>query len=209
MNNLILEKALELVELLKSEIGDSATEPEKPFGVQLKNLEPGDRFDTEIGKFIVLDHDKECGWTKVIQDNFFESDVEFDDNSCDYTKSDLKEKFDGEIAEKYTELFGDALVEHEVHLKSVDMQSYDSFTCKVRPITFDEARQYNSLLVKADLDDWWWTCTPWSTEERGWKYSVTVVSASGNFNDDICGNGSGVRPFCILKSDIFVSCVEE
>lgn len=192
-----------------AELEGMANESETKNTVKLEDLQPGDRFNTEIGKFIVLDHDKECGWTKVIQDNFFESDVEFDDNSCDYTKSDLKEKFDGEIAEKYTELFGDALVEHEVHLKSVDMQSYDSFTCKVRPITFDEARQYNSLLVKADLDDWWWTCTPWSTEERGWKYSVTVVSASGDIDFNDFDGIYGVRPFCILKSDIFVSCVEE
>ena len=191
------------------ELEGMANESETKNTVKLEDLQPGDRFNTEIGKFIVLDHDKECGWTKVIQDNFFESDVEFDDNSCDYTKSDLKEKFDGEIAEKYTELFGDALVEHEVHLKSVDMQSYDSFTCKVRPITFDEARQYNSLLVKVDLDDWWWTCTPWSTEERGWKYSVAVVSPSGGIGNGDYGGSYGVRPFCILKSDIFVSCVEE
>ena len=209
MNSLILEKALELVELLKSEIGDSATEPEKPFGVQLKNLEPGDRFDTEIGKFIVLDHDKEHGWTKVLQDDFFEEDAEFDDNFCDYTKSSLKKKFDGEITEKYTEVFGDALVKHELHLVSVDMQDYGEFTCKVRPMTFDEARQYNNLIVKKNLSDWWWTCTPWSTKERGWGHSVTVVSPSGLIGISGRSRGNCVRPFCILKSNLFVSKTEE
>ena len=77
--------------------------------------------------------------------------------------------------------------------------------CKVRPITFDEARQYNDLLVNKNLNDWWWTCTPWSTEDRGWKYSIVVVAPAGGISRGICDDGNGVRPFCILKSNIFVS----
>ena len=38
------------------------------------------------------------------------------------------------------------LVEHTVELTSVDMQhEFDDCKCKVRPITFDEARKYNNL----------------------------------------------------------------
>ena len=37
----------------------------------------------------------------------------------------------------------------------------------------------------------------------------TVVSPSGNFNCFNCNNGNGVRPVCILKSNLFVSKVEE
>ena len=101
----------------------------------------------------------------------------------------------------------DNVVEHEVDLTSVDMQNeFGTCICKVRPITFDEARKYNDLLVNKDLPDWYWTCTPWSTNERGWHWSVAVVCPSGDFD---CSNhydfGRGVRPFCILKSNIFVS----
>ena len=196
MNKLekINKKLKELAELI------NAPEDKK---VQLAELEPGERFDTELGKFIVLGHDN--GVTKVIQDDFFKKGVEFDDESCDYTKSDLKKMFDGEITEAYEKVFGDALVEHEVDLKSVDMQDYGKFKCKARPMTFDEAREFNSLIVKKELPDWWWLCTPWSTEERGWKYQVAVVAPSGRIDWGICGGGFGVRPFCILKSNIFVS----
>ena len=91
-------------------------------------------------------------------------------------------------------------------LISVDMQNeFGSCTCKVRPITFDEAREYNNLLVNKNLPDWYWTCTPWSTAERGWSYSKAVVSPSGIVGRDVCSVGCGVRPFCILKSNIFVS----
>ena len=108
------------------------------------------------------------------------------------------------IIEKY--VGAENIVEHEVDLTSVDMQSeFKPCKCKVRPITFDEARKYNNLLVNDDLDDLWWTCTPWSTEKRGLKYSIAVVSPSGFFSDWFCSGGRGVRPFCILKSNIFVS----
>ncbi len=97
-------------------------------------------------------------------------------------------------------------MEHEVSLRSVDMQKeFEDVSAKVRPITFDEARLYNDLLVNEDLDDWWWTLTPWSTEKRGYKYGIAVVCPSGDVVNSCCDYYLGVRPFCILKSDIFVS----
>ena len=188
-----LEIARELVKVLEK--GENNTE--------LADLKPGEKFKTEIGNFIVLDH--ENGKTKVLQEKFCAEDVEFDDNSCDYIKSDLKKLFDSKITEKHEEIFGDALVEHKVHLMSVDMQEYENFKCKVRPMTFDEARIYNKFIVDKELPDWWWTCTPWSTKERGWERSVAVVCPSGVIFDGSCDFGYGVRPFCILKSNIFVS----
>lgn len=98
------------------------------------------------------------------------------------------------------------IVEHEVDLTTVDMQTpYPKCKCKVRPITFDEARKYNDLLPNEDLDDWWWTCAPWSTVKRGWKYQIAVVSSSGSIYNYYCFDNFGVRLFCILKSNIFVS----
>ena len=75
----------------------------------------------------------------------------------------------------------------------------------IRPLTFDEVREYNDLLVNKELDDWWWTCTSWSTKERGWKYGIAVVSPSASIDRGYCDGDNGVRPFCILKSNIFVS----
>lgn len=192
---------LERIKEKLSEIADIIAEQEKPTGVELGSLNPRDRFNTEIGKFIVLGH--ENGVTKVIQDDFFEEDVIFDNSSCDYTKSELKKMYDEKITPEYEKVFGEALVEHEVELKSVDMQDYGKFKCKVRPMTFDEAREFNTLIVNENLPDWCWTCTPWSSEKRGYKYSVAVVSPSGGISSYY--GGSGVRPFCILKSNIFVS----
>ena len=174
--------------------------------VELKDLTPGTVFKSAAGDHIVLGHDVAAGTTKVIRRGLIAEDIRFDSNTCNYMESALKERFDVEYTKLYEEVFSDSLVEHELNLISVDMQQYGTFKCKVRPITFDEAREYNQYIVNKSLPDWYWTCTPWSTEERGWRYSVAVVSPSGFINDiRNYYNDGGDRPFCILKSDLFVS----
>lgn len=193
-----LDMARELVKQLE--------EAEKSNKVQLSELNPGDTFKVGEHDFIVLE--QENGTTKVIPKDFMAENIVFDEDTRDYGKSNLKKIIENDIQPIIEdELGADNIVEHTVDLTSVDMQhEFEPCKCKVRPITFDEARQYNDLLVNNDLDDWWWTCTPWSTAERNWKYAMSVVSPSGGFlNYDVCNNYCGVRPFCILKSNIFVS----
>lgn len=192
-----LDMARELVKQLE--------EAEKANKVQLSELKPGEVF--KIGKhdFIVLE--QKNGATKVISKGFMTEDTVFDEDTRDYSKSNLKKVIESDIQPIIeAELGADNLVEHTVDLNSADMQhEFEPCTCKVRPITFDEARQYNDLLVNKELDDWWWTCTPWSTADRNWKYAIAVVSSSGYLSDSICYGSHDVRPFCILKSNIFVS----
>ena len=137
--------------------------------------------------------------------------MKFDDDCTDYKKSSLRELCEGEILNEFSDEFGEEnICTNEAGLVTVDGQEVSGrLLTKVRPLTFDEAREYNDLLVNKDLPDWYWTCTPWSTKEIGWEYSVAVVSPSGNFSNYGCYGSHGVRPFCILKSNIFVSKVEE
>lgn len=175
--------------------------------VQLSELKPGETF--KIGKhdFIVLEHVGSGSATKVISKGFMAENIVFDRDSKDYNTSNLKKVIERDIQPIIeAEVGAENIVEHSVDLTSVDMQSeYKDCTCKVRPVTFDEARRYNDLLVNNNLDDWWWTCTPWSTNDRGRKYSVAVVAPSGCFFSILCHFNYGVRPVCILKSNIFVS----
>lgn len=173
--------------------------------IELKQLEAGEVFKIGEHDFIVLEQFEES--TAVISKDLMAEDVIFDRNTRNYNESSLKKLIDDEILKEIEFVVGaDNVVEHEVDLTSVDMQNeFGSCTCKVRPITFDEARKYNDLLVNKDLPDWYWTCTPWSTKERGWDWSVAVVCPSGNIRNFICDFYFGVRPFCILKSNIFVS----
>lgn len=194
-----LDMARELVKQLE--------EAEKKNKVRLSELKLGDTFKIGEHDFIVLDQDESSQTTKVISKGFMAEDVIFDKNTKDYNKSNIKKMIEADIQPIIENAMGEEnLVEHAVNLASVDMQyEYENCICKVRPITFDEARKFNNLLVNKSLNDWWWTCTPWSTKERGLEYSIAVVSSSGYFYYGSYYGSRGVRPFCILKSHIFVS----
>lgn len=199
MSSKTLATARKLVKRLEEE--------EKKSKFKLCELHPGDTFKIGDHDFIVLFQDDFTETTRVISKGFMAENIVFDDDTRDYSKSNLRKVIEGDIQPIIESEVGEEnIVECSVDLTSVDMQEeFSSFKCKVRPITFDEARKYNNLLVNNELDDWWWTCTPWSTAERGWKYSIAVVASSGYFRNGSYYFSGGVRPFCILKSNIFVS----
>ena len=190
----LVEKALEI---LKSE------EKKKKF--VLSSLKPGETFMIGEHEFIVLEQN--YGTTNVISKNLMAQNVRFDGDTRDYNKSALKKYIDEKIKPIILENVGAGnVVEHSVPLTSVDNQNeFNDCICEVRPITFDEAREYNDLLVNEDLPDYYWTLTPWSTDERGLKYAIAIVSPSGVVSYNCGFDNFGVRPFCILKSNIFVS----
>lgn len=192
-----LEAARALVKMLE--------ENEQAGKVELGSLKPGETFKVGEHDFIVLE--QMDGTTAVISKELMAKNKKFDSDTRDYKESSLKKMIESEIQPIIeAEVGAENMVEHEVDLTSVDMQNeFGTCKCKVRPITFDEARKYNDLLANKDIGDWWWTCTPWSTKERGWEYSIAVVSPAGNFRNYDYDFGYGVRPFCILKSNIFVS----
>ena len=177
--------------------------------VMLADLKPGNKFSTGIGNFIVLEQKEDCA--VIITEKLYMEDEIFDDSCNDYKKSSLREKFDGEILDEFISEFGEKnICENEAGLVTVDGQKdFEKLLTKVRPLTFDEAREYNDLLVNEKLTDWYWTCTPWSTKERGYGYVAAIVSPRGDIRYGNCRDYNGVRPVCILKSNLFVSRVKE
>lgn len=177
--------------------------------VKLSDIPAGGKFTTDIGKFIVLEQCGDC--TKVITEELYRENVRFDDGTRNYAESKLRKLCDGEIYDEFEAVFGNEnFLSHVIFFESVDLQhEFGSIRCKVRPITFYETIKYNDFLVNKKLTDWYWTCTPWSTEERGWPYSIAVVTPLGSVSSDSYDDLNGVRPVCILKSNIFVSKAEE
>lgn len=201
MNNKeILQKAKELVELLEQQ--------EEAGKVELSMLKRGDVFQTTgKRKYKVLEQYGDT--TKIISLDLVKKNVEFGDTS-DYKTSKVKKLCDIEILKDFEEEFDAENIEtHTADIITADGQKLGTVDCKIRPITFDEAREYTDITPNNDLNDWYWTLSPWSTEERGWSRSLSVVSPSGDVYNDYCCSGGGVRPVCILKSNIFVSKVEE
>lgn len=192
-----LEAARALVKMLE--------EREQSNKVKLESLKAGETFCIGEDDYIVLEQHE--GKTKVISKDFIAEDRKFADDTVNYKTSGLRKCIEAEIQPTIeNEVGAENLVEHTVSLTTVDGQNdYGELTCKVRPITFDEARKYNNLIVNNDLDDWWWTCTAWTSPNREYNRSMTVVLPSGNFYGYNCYNSNGIRPVCILKSNIFVS----
>ena len=201
MNNKeILQKAKELVGLLEKQ--------EEAGKVALSTLNPGDVFQTTgKRKYKVLEQYGDT--TRIISLDLVKENVKFGDNT-DYNKSNVKKLCDTEILKDFEKEFGaESIEEHTVDIITADGQKVGNTECKIRPITFDEAREYTDITPNKKLNDWYWTLSPWSTEERGWKNCLAVVSPSGNICWSYCNFENGVRPVCILKSNIFVSKVEE
>lgn len=201
MNNKeILQKAKELVELLEKQ--------EEADKVVLSTLKRGDVFQTTgKRKYKVLEQYGDT--TKIISLDLVKEKVEFGD-TLDYKTSKVKKLCDTEILKDFEEEFGAGNIEtHTADIITADGQKLWTVDCKIRPITFDEAREYTYITPNNDLNDWYWTLSPWSTEERGWSRNLAVVSPSGYVSSRSYNYAFGVRPVCILKSNIFVSKVEE
>ena len=204
MNKSTLEMARDLVARLEAE--------EKEEKVQLKDLKPGETFMIGEYEFIVLEqvfdvNGGDSDVTSVVSKNFMLKDVMFDSEARNYYVSYLKGTIEAKILpiiEK--EVGAENIVGNLCYLRSVCGENeFGMFMSKVRPMTFDEVRKYHEFIPNEDLDDWWWTCTPWGSDKNGNARTIVAVSPSGGIYGDDCNTGNGVRPFCILKSDIFVS----
>lgn len=199
--NEILKSVKQIVRLLESELLMNNS-----LKVKICTLKQGDIFETNKRKYVVLEQVDGIG-TKIMSLDFVLENENFDYTEIDYKKSQLKKKCDTEILNDFNEEFGIVnIVEDNVDLTTVDGQKcFGTVDCKVRPLTFDEARKYNEILVRSELPDWYWTCTAWSIAGRGWSKGIVGVCPSGVFRLDDCYSDCGVRPVCILKEGVFVS----
>lgn len=170
--------------------------------VQLSELEPGEIFTAGDKRFVVLNH---YGDTTAIIEADTRDDMVFDDDCPNWISSSLRNHLNVNVLKEYEEMFGaENIVETETDLTTVDgLKNYGTCDDKIRLLTFEEYRKYQGLFTREEK--WEWTCTPWTIPERGWKYSVCVASPGGYFNRSGCLGIFAVRPFCILKSNIFVS----
>ena len=131
----------------------------------------------------------------------------FDDNTKNFAKSSIKEYLDN-FADILANVIGENnIVKHTVDLTTLDgLKDYGSCECRVSLLT---SRQYADNIYTIDefkLNKWWWLANAWSTEKHDINYLVCCVSPRGVIDDSDCNyNDIGVRPFCILKSNIFVS----
>ena len=170
---------------------------------RLADIPAGGTFKVDGMEFVVLEQNGET--TAVITQNVLETTAFGSTNNFDGSDAD---DYCKEFTEDVFEKIGtENVVEHTVDLTSDDgLKDYGSVKRFASLLTTDLYRRYVYTLDKFKPDAWWWLATPYSTPTHDHTSWVKCVSPSGGINGDDCRyRGLGVRPFCILNSNIFVS----
>lgn len=174
-------------------------------GVKISEVPVGETFKAGEFEFVVLEHGVQGG-TSVILKELYEENVEFGENN-NFNGSNAARKCLG-FADKLAEIIGaENIITHTVDLTSDDgLKDYCTVDCRASLLTADMYRKYVYILDKHKLDCWWWLATAYSARTHDDAEWIKCVSPSGRIgNISFSSDSLGVRPFCILKSDIFVS----
>lgn len=171
--------------------------------VKLSDIEVGKPFKVGYLEFVVLEHFSNI--TAVILKDFWKK-VSFDSNSNDYRSSDIRKDLNNDFYDQLSKIVGkENIIKHGVDLTADDgREDYADCMDYISLLTCDWYRKYVSILDKYNPKQWWWLATPYSTL-KDYNSLVRCVNNFGALCNGNCYFKCGVRPFCILKSDIFVS----
>ena len=169
----------------------------------LANKSVGQTFKIGEYEFFVLEQMGDQ--TAVLMKDLLEDEVKFG-NGNNYDSSDVDDMC-REFGDKIAEIVGaDNLIEHTVDLTADDgLKCYGSVKRKMSLLTAEQYRKYVYIIDEHKLDKWWWLATAFSTAKHNDTDWVKCVSPFGFIRNYFYDNYYGVRPFCILKSNIFVS----
>ena len=172
--------------------------------IELSKIPVSDTFYIGDIEFVVLEQSGDT--TAVITKELIKNGVKFAGDSNNYKNSIVANECD-KFGEQIASIIGEEnLVEHIVDLTSDDgLKDYSSVKKRMSLLTCNLYRRYVEILDKYSVGKWWWLATAYSTLKHDSDKWVKCVSPSGIINCFNYDCSSGVRPFCILKSNIFVS----
>ena len=173
---------------------------------ELGNVTPGKAIKIGNLEFIVF---KQLGGeTGLLWRYALDERRKFDDDTVNYAESSIRKYLNTEVYEMLAaEVGAENIVEHTVDLTTEDgFKDYGSVQDKVSLIT-DQMYRDNRAVIGPNLERWWWTATACSKQEI--CSCVRAVNSGGVLDYYGYSIVGGVRPFCILKSNILVSEVEE
>ena len=170
--------------------------------VRLSSVAVGDTI--KIGEYEMIVLEKSGDTTALICKDFIDTCAFGSSNNYDGSKVD---KLCSKFATKLAKIVGEEnVILHTVDLTSDDgLKDYGSVKRLASLLTADLYRRYVYTLDKYKPDAWWWLAPPYSTPTHGYESTVDCVSPLGYFYCDFCNFDFGVRPFCILNSNLFVS----
>lgn len=172
--------------------------------VKLSKFKPGEIVRIGGYEFIVLEQSGDT--TAVITKDLLKERVTFGKNN-NYDGSNVDD-ICNKFAKTMIEAVGDDnVIEFTVDLTSDDgLKDYGKIKRKAALLTCELYRRHVYILDKFKPDKWWWLATAYSTPSHDNTYWAKCVSPVGIIRGDFYYYYfSGVRPFCILNSNIFVS----
>ena len=200
------------IEEIKKELGYDFKLVEEHQKVKLSELTPGDSFKDSTGReWILLEVSNKRAM--CITKNFVLEDTIFDEKTNNFAKSSLYHVLQENILPDILDAFGtENVLEFDTDLTSDDnLDDYGTVTGKISLLTDRQYREYAHLInpvndtKKYEVNGWWWLATPSSTPKRDVSNIVRCVLPCGSLCNFVCYRRNGVRPFCIFKSNIFVS----
>lgn len=194
--DICVEKAMELgavMRFIKEQSGEE----------EMKNqFRPKQEITVGGVKFTIIQTGED--WVKCIASECIGNGAFDTKNRNDFAVSDIREFLNGEFLQKLIEAGApEEMFEYfTVDLTADDgLKDYGGDRVRVGLITCDEYR-----LLRGNIpglpNTWWWTATPDSPKNNFVRcvYSIGALSCGGTY----CGDG-GVRPLCVLKSEILKS----
>lgn len=134
-----------------------------------------------------------------------------EENKNDFAASSVRAFLNGDFLEELAAAGADkeAFLPLALDLTSDDgLKDYGIDRVTIGIYTDQIYREFRNIIPPAS--DWHWTATPLSTARNGYEHLVRLVNSSGALSDNYAYYGSrGVRPLCVLKSDILVSFNED
>ena len=171
---------------------------------KLADANPGDVVKVGSHEFIVLENRQEG--TALIRKELLRESEEFGDDN-NFAGSNVEE-ICNDFADELADIVGaENVMLHDVDLTSDDgLKDYGVIKRRASLLTAPMYRQFVEILDAHKIDAWWWLATPHSTAKHENANWVKCVSPAGFvINDGYFSRSGGVRPFCILNSNIFVS----
>lgn len=181
---------------------------------EIGKLDAGSRFTYGGLEWVVLAHNPQKKAVLVLAADVLKTEsgetryMPFDEeNKNDFAASSVRAFLNGDFLEELAAAGADkeAFLPLALDLTSDDgLKDYGIDRVTIGIYTDQIYREFRNIIPPAS--DWHWTATPSS----GYSYVVRYVSSSGALYNNYAYNGSrGVRPLCVLKSDILVSFNED
>ena len=171
--------------------------------IMLSTIQVGETF--RIGKLELVVLEQRLGSTVIICKGAI-CTYAFSNSSNNYNGS-RADDFCNEFAREIEAIIGaDNILTHVVDLTANDgLTDYGIVNRRASLLTADQYRKYVYILDKFKLDMWWFLATAYSTPAHGYNRNVMCVMPSGHVYSQNHDSPCGVRPHCILKSDIYVT----